>query len=435
MSHYDYTELLKKSRIRRGECVECGASEANGPCACSSKQAAVSPNIRVTGAESAANGNDVQTKLLRNPFEGTPQATDFENGYQAAQGLGHLEINKAVPDQIESLARQDPAWRSGFAQAALSMGCGIIARQIDPNAKVATMLLSLPFDMNVKIASALGTIAGTLAGAGLGSGIGYAAGEMMPSGVTHQTPVPTDGAILSHLPELTSPGDTFHEHSQAAVADVNKWIDRSNDWTTHGVHQMNENLAQMDRDADRNAQSQHAHIGAGVGAAGGAAIGHAMTRKHAALEYFKVAGPIWNRAGMFLSGGIAPAVTYQNAMNKELDKYPELTPGEREGAEGGFFHPLASGIPAGLAGLGGGLGGAALGALVGDTVDVSNGDEIGAAIGGASGVLAASGFAGNAMGHRNGRAFAEEQLGKRFRPGYAGSLPKMASAYFEMIGA
>lgn len=143
---------------------------------CQKKTAAIDPAIRTTGEESAANGADVQTELLRNPFEGPTrnpaQASDFENGYQNAQSLGHLQIAQAQPAQIQAWAKDTPAWRAGFAQAARTMGCGNVASHINPNGKVAHMnLLSLPTHVNAKIASALGTLAGSLMGAGVGAGI------------------------------------------------------------------------------------------------------------------------------------------------------------------------------------------------------------------------------------------------------------------------
>lgn len=253
MSHFDYKELMKKLRTRRGECVECGASEAKGPCDCSSKtagvareirrtkmvpqielicpccqkeiaekstaidgeedghpvwkhracggrfrsseeaereaakffgkHAAVDPEIRSSGDDSAANGNDVQQPLLRNPYTtGTaspdPQdAMTFENGYQFAQSLGHMQLNQAQ-GQIASWMGRPKAWRDGFAQAARGMGCGNIADQLDASNKIAQKaphmnLPSLPLGYNDKIAGALGALGGGLIGMGAG-GVGGA---------------------------------------------------------------------------------------------------------------------------------------------------------------------------------------------------------------------------------------------------------------------
>ena len=182
----DYKALNLAMSKRKGECPDCHKTACN----CSNKTAAVNPSIRATGEESAANGSDVQTELLRNPYEGPlgnpAQASEFENGYQNAQGLGHLQIAQAQLPQIQAWAKDSPAWRAGFSQAARTMGCGNVAQQINPQGKVATMHLSLPsFPMavNTKIASALRTLAEVLVGAGAGAHIGAIGGRAVdPTG-------------------------------------------------------------------------------------------------------------------------------------------------------------------------------------------------------------------------------------------------------------
>ncbi len=173
----DYNAKLKAMRIRKGQCPECGEVY----CGCSSKtaglltekevlaaaaryreqnpeqwqrdvdnfhtglkrmlkQADVNPAIRASGEDAAVNGNDVQTPLMRNPYEGDPQqAMNFENGYQDAQSLGHLILANAQPEQLASWSKREPAWRDGFAQAARGMGCGALASQLDAEAKIATI--------------------------------------------------------------------------------------------------------------------------------------------------------------------------------------------------------------------------------------------------------------------------------------------------------
>lgn len=289
----------QRMRERRGECVDCGKVPRD--CECSSKTAALA-----TGLDSAANGNDVQTKLLRNPFDGTPQAADFENGYQAAQGLGHLEINKAAPDQIQSLARQAPAWRTGFAQAALSMGCGTIARQINPDTKVATMILSLPLHMNVKIANALGTLAGTLAGAGIGAGFGSMQENGTPTGPVDHEPAgphhvirPQDNVQLGNSFDIQKSLMTPQELSVQGGSDLLQ-VPTDVAHAPSAVDSMRSQLGNTEFRAPAPAPSHfdalHSLLGnhptatgAAAGGVAGGALGNALTkeRKFAALEYFR----------------------------------------------------------------------------------------------------------------------------------------------------
>jgi len=279
----DYAKLLRHARIRRGECPECGEVT----CECSSKTAglltetevraaaarykaaepllyqedcdkfyamlkrkleqdktaAVDPSIQATGLDSAANGNDVQPELLRNPFAGTPQAADFENGYQKAQSLGHLQINQAQPDQIDAWSCEGTAWRTGFAQAARSMGCGNIASQLDPSGKVAVMLPFIPAGINEKTAGALGTLAGTLTGAGLGAGVGALHGA----------------SDLIGTPDFQ---DAHHMADQGALdSEINAAHPHLMDQAMHDV------LGQ-------------GAAGMGIGAAAGGTLGHLATKEH-----------------------------------------------------------------------------------------------------------------------------------------------------------
>jgi len=282
-----YGWLLKKQRERRGECVECGKAK----CSCKKaslhgcpkcgkefdfndhycgpvKKADVDPNIRSSVDDSKPNGLDVQQPLLRNPYStgtaGNPQAAmQFENGYQFAQSMGHQQLNQVQPQQAQSwLARPKP-WRDGFAQAARGMGCGNVASQLDAANKIAqrntTMALDFPIGVNLKIASALGTVAGGLAGAGLGGMAGEAIGE-------HQ---PLDGSHLHFATDhLHNPhNDENFTGNPTADSLINSGITHATD-AGHAIgDRINEDLNQPTMaDLGRD-------VGGATGAVGGAMIG------------------------------------------------------------------------------------------------------------------------------------------------------------------
>lgn len=267
----DYTALNLAMSKRKGECPDCHKAA----CSCRSKTAAVNPSIRATGEESAANGSDVQTELLRNPYEGPlgnpAQASEFENGYQNAQGLGHLQIAQAQLPQIQAWAKDSPAWRAGFSQAARTMGCGNVAQQINPQGKVATMhLLSLPTHPNDKIASALGTVAGGLLGAGVGAGIGASTG-----GVMHDA-IPTDAGIETSAPVIDPVAHPMmNAYMEPAAEDAQGTFSRAL-----------AALRETPRDSFVNGATA---VGGGAGALLGSAIAHDMGHDKKQAEYFEAA--------------------------------------------------------------------------------------------------------------------------------------------------
>jgi len=104
------------------------------------RTAAVNPLIRMSDVESPSNGHDVQVPLTSNPYltnGDEANAAEYENGYQFCQGIGHDGLNNAPPEQFESWASRDQAWRDGFAAAADTLGVPGIAEQIDATPKVA----------------------------------------------------------------------------------------------------------------------------------------------------------------------------------------------------------------------------------------------------------------------------------------------------------
>jgi outer membrane lipoprotein SlyB len=267
----DYKALNLAMSKRRGECPEC----QKATCACQKKTAAVDPGIRATGEESAANGSDVQTELLRNPFEGPTgnpaQASDFENGYQNAQSLGHLQIAQAQPAQVQTWAKDSPAWRAGFAQAARTMGCGNVAIQVNPNGKVAHMnLISLPTHANDKIASALGTLAGGLMGAGVGAGIGASTGGMMHDAIPAEAGIETSTPVIDPVAH-----PAMNAYMEPAAEDAQGTFSRA--------------LAAL-RETPRDSFVDGATaVGGGAGALLGGAVAHDMGHSKKQAEYFEAA--------------------------------------------------------------------------------------------------------------------------------------------------
>lgn len=267
----DYKDLNLAMSKRKGECNDCHKAT----CVCQKKTAAIDPGIRTTGEESAANGSDVQTELLRNPFEGPTgnpaQAADFENGYQNAQSLGHLQIAQAQPAQIQAWAKDNPAWRAGFAQAARTMGCGNVAMQINPSGKVAHMnLLSLPTHVNAKIAGALGTLAGGLMGAGVGAGIGASTGGMMHDAIPAETGI--ESASQPIIDPVAYP--TAHAYLEPAAEEGQGTLSRA--------------LAAMRETPRDSFVTDATALGGGAGALLGGAAAHDMGHKKQA-EYFEAA--------------------------------------------------------------------------------------------------------------------------------------------------
>jgi hypothetical protein len=109
------------------------------------RTAAVSPLIRASNTESPSNGHDVQVPLTQNPFRMTvnpaegdaANASEYENGYQFCQGLGHTGLNSASPEQWDSWSSREQAWRDGFAAAADTLGVPNVAEQLDATSKTA----------------------------------------------------------------------------------------------------------------------------------------------------------------------------------------------------------------------------------------------------------------------------------------------------------
>lgn len=277
----DYKALNLAMSKRKGECSECHRAA----CICQRKTAAVDPVIRSTGEESAANGNDVQTELLRNPYEGPlgnpAQASDFENGYQNAQSLGHLQIAQAQQPQIQAWAKDSPAWRAGFSQAARTMGCGNVAVQINPQGKVATMTISLPSFpafINTKIASALGTLAGGLMGAGVGGLAGATGGELLHNEVNQSLDTDPRGREAA-LNELSNDPNQSPLIDPATNPVANKYLEPVAEHALTAIHNGTAAIAHTPRDSFVTGAGE---LGAGLG--GLAGYGLTRDKKQAAFE-------------------------------------------------------------------------------------------------------------------------------------------------------
>jgi hypothetical protein len=91
---------------------------------------AVNPLVRTTVQDAPTRGDENHVPLVENPFAGTPNAPEYENGYQYAQTLGHQTLNQLSPDQVASWKTAPVAWRTGFADAAEKLGVKTIADQL-----------------------------------------------------------------------------------------------------------------------------------------------------------------------------------------------------------------------------------------------------------------------------------------------------------------
>jgi len=91
------------------------------------KAAEVNPLIRTTANEADPHGDEVHAPLLANPYQGRPEAADYENGYQFVQSAGHQILNQASPTEIQRWHSNSLPWRQGFADAATKMGLKILA--------------------------------------------------------------------------------------------------------------------------------------------------------------------------------------------------------------------------------------------------------------------------------------------------------------------
>lgn len=95
------------------------------------KLAAVNPLIRSSSGSTPEKGDEVHAPLNVNPYAGTPNAPEYENGYEYAQKLGHLRLNQCLLDDIRKWNNEPTAWREGFATAAKHLGVQTVANMLN----------------------------------------------------------------------------------------------------------------------------------------------------------------------------------------------------------------------------------------------------------------------------------------------------------------
>jgi hypothetical protein len=91
---------------------------------------AVNALARVTAKGANPRGDDVQTSLIKNPYLSGQDAVDFENGYEYAQSIGHVQLGQMPPDAIQHWKHSPKPWQYGFGTAATKMGLENISRQL-----------------------------------------------------------------------------------------------------------------------------------------------------------------------------------------------------------------------------------------------------------------------------------------------------------------
>jgi hypothetical protein len=91
---------------------------------------AVNPLVQTTAQDALPRGDENHIPLVENPYAGTPNAPEYENGYQYAQTLGHQTLNQLSPDQVASWKTAPTSWREGFATAAEKLGVKTVADQL-----------------------------------------------------------------------------------------------------------------------------------------------------------------------------------------------------------------------------------------------------------------------------------------------------------------
>ena len=85
------------------------------------KLADINPLARATADGAKPRGDEVRPTLIANPYANTPNAAEYENGYQYAQTLGHEALNSADGSRW---ANAPGAWKQGLEAGAKSLGCG-----------------------------------------------------------------------------------------------------------------------------------------------------------------------------------------------------------------------------------------------------------------------------------------------------------------------
>lgn len=185
------------------------------------KTGAVDPNTQVTQEQGEPRGDEVHIPLLNNPYQDPTadpqQAVDYENGYQYAQTLGHLQLSQVPPEQIQTWQRAALPWRQGFADAATRLGKEDLANMLvgeQPDegktamthAKVAAGVL--PRDAQHSLARGIG---GSTIGGGIGGGVAGLGGQYLAQQGIQADPemTPEQKQLLAQTPPRSGFGRPF----------------------------------------------------------------------------------------------------------------------------------------------------------------------------------------------------------------------------------
>lgn len=102
-----------------------------------SKLAEVNPTVRMTADPSVPRGDEVHIPLLYNPYNADPQAAaEYENGYEYAQSIGHLQLDGVTPEDLQRWSTTAVPWREGFKDALGKLGRGDLAEKIAARKKI-----------------------------------------------------------------------------------------------------------------------------------------------------------------------------------------------------------------------------------------------------------------------------------------------------------
>lgn len=132
------------------------------------KLAVTNPLQAATAMDTLQRGDEVHPPMIANPYQLDPEAAaQYENGYQYAQKIGHLQLISVPPEQLLGQTNGSVPWREGFAASARALGAGQVADTIE--ATIAPKTAGIPMDLT-KLA--YGYMQGLRYGAGIGAGLG-----------------------------------------------------------------------------------------------------------------------------------------------------------------------------------------------------------------------------------------------------------------------
>ena len=124
----------------------------------SAKFSSINPLIKVTHGATKPRGDEVDTTLMNNPYQGQ-DAAQYENGWEYAQQLGHQNIGGMLPEQAAKWKTRPAAWRKGFADAAGSFGQSRIGNVVSASKWSCLKTAFVP----VTVAGGLGGLVGGIA--------------------------------------------------------------------------------------------------------------------------------------------------------------------------------------------------------------------------------------------------------------------------------